>query len=124
MTFFTSINNCYLPKARVLAKSIKKFLPNSTVILILSDKIPQEILLENEPFDEIITIDKLGIPIENLNMWIYKHSVIELCTAVKGQALLNLLEKYDRVVYFDPDIVLFDKLDILDNLLDKYDIIG
>ena len=123
MTFFTSINNCYLPKARVLAKSLKNFMPDSYIILILSDKLPDGIIIENEPFDEIITIEQLGIPVENLNMWIFRHSVIELCTAVKGQALYNLLEKYDKVVYFDPDIVIFDKLDVLENLLDQYDII-
>jgi len=123
MTIFTSANNFYLAKARVLAKSVKKYMPTSIFVLILSDKIPTGFVLENEPFDEVITIDNLGIPVENLNLWIYMHSVVELCTAVKGQALYNLLEKYEKVVYLDPDIVVFDDLHTLDNLLDRYDII-
>jgi hypothetical protein len=123
MTFFTSINNFYLAKARVLAKSVKQYMPDAPFILILSDKIPKEFVLDEEPFDEVITIEELGIPVENLNMWIYIHSVVELCTAVKGQALYNLLDRYDKVVYLDPDIVVFDNFQILDNLLEKYDII-
>jgi hypothetical protein len=123
MTIFTSVNNFYLAKARVLAKSVKKYIPDATFILILSDKIPVGFVQENEPFDEVITIDNLGIPVENLNIWIYMHSVVELCTAVKGQALYNLLEKYEKVIYIDPDIAVFNDLHILDNLLDQYDII-
>jgi len=123
MTFFTSVNNFYLAKARVLAKSVKKYMPNATFILILSDKIPVEFVQEDEPFDEVITIENLGIPVDNLNMWIYMHSVVELCTAVKGQALYNLLNKYDKVVYLDPDIVVYKDLSIIDKLLDEYDII-
>ena len=103
--------------------SVKRFIPDSKIILILADKIPLGFLQEAEPFDEVITIDNLGIPVENLNLWIYMHSVVELCTAVKGQALYNLLEKYEKVVYLDPDIVLFNDLQILTNLLDQYDII-
>ena len=123
MTFFTSINNFYLAKARVLAKSLKYYMPDAPFILILSDKIPDGFILEKEPFDEVITIEELEIPVENLNMWIYMHSVVELCTAVKGQALFNLLERYDKVVYLDPDIVVYNDLCIIDELLEKYDII-
>jgi len=123
MTFFTSINNFYLAKARVLAKSVKKYMPESIFVLILSDKVPERFTVEEEPFDEVITVDKLGIPADNLNMWIFMHSVVELCTAVKGQALYNLLGKHGKVVYLDPDIVVFNDFSILDSLLDKYDII-
>ena len=123
MTIFTSANNFYLAKARVLAKSVKRYIKDVIFILVLSDKIPIGFIREDEPFDEVITIDNLGIPVENLNMWIYTHSVVELCTAVKGQALYNLLEKYEKVVYLDPDIVVFNDLQTLDNLLDQYDII-
>lgn len=124
MHFYSSVNNNYFPKARILAKSIKKHIPNSKFSLILSDKIKDGILLEDEPFDEILTIDQLNIPVDNLPLWIYKHTVVELCTAVKGQALVKFLEEgSDKVIYLDPDIVVFDNLSELDELLDKYDVI-
>ena len=70
MHFYTSININYLPKARILAKSVKKFCPDSKFSLVFSDVMPQEIEPQKEPFDEIITIDNLGLPVSNLNFWI------------------------------------------------------
>lgn len=124
MHFYTSININYLPKARILAKSIKKYCPGSKFSLVFSDVLPDSIEPEKEPFDEIVTILELGLPVENLDLWIYQHTVVELCTAVKGQALLKFLEEgSDKVVYLDPDIAVFDDLDCLNKLMDKYDII-
>lgn len=124
MHFYTSININYLPKARILAKSIKQYLPCSKFSLVFSDVIPDEINYQKEPFDEIITVRELNIPVENLDMWIYQHTVVELCTAVKGQALVKFLEEgSDKVVYLDPDIAIFENLECLNKLLDNHDII-
>lgn len=124
MHFYTSININYLPKARVLANSIKKYCKNSTISLILSDKLPEDINIENEPFDEIINVRELNIPVENLDLWIFKHTVVELCTAVKGQALVNFLERgYEKVIYLDPDIVVYNDLSEIEKLLDENSII-
>lgn len=126
MHFFTSISNNYLPKARVLAKSIRKYRPEDKISVVLCDEPPNELDLSNEPFNELITIENLGIPVKNLNVWIYQHTIVELCTAVKGQALLNFLENgSDSVVYLDPDIVVYDNLEELEGLLqdDGHDVI-
>jgi hypothetical protein len=124
MHFFTSINNNYLPKARVLANSLKKHCSDVRFSLVLCDNIPENFRLENEPFDEVITIDELGVPVKNLKQWIFIHTVVELCTAVKGQSLLKFLDEgSDKVVYLDPDIAVFDNLLELENLLDQYDVI-
>ena len=124
MHFYTSININYLPKARILAKSVKKYCENVRFSLVLIDKIPKEIDIEQEPFDEIITVEQLDISVPNFKLWLYQHTVVELCTAVKGPALVKFLsEGSDKVVYLDPDIVVFDNMDDLEKLLDKYDII-
>lgn len=124
MHFYTSININYLPKARVLAKTIKKYCPDSKFTLVFSDVMPEEIDVAKEPFDEIISVLELGIPVDNIYLWIYEHSVVELCTAVKGQALVNFLESgTDDVVYLDPDIAVFQDLKCLEELLNQYDII-
>ena len=114
MHFYTSININYLPKARVLAKTIKKHCPDSKFTLVFSDVMPEEIDVAKEPFDEIVSVLELGIPVDNIYLWIYEHSVEELCTAVKGQALVNFLESgTDDVVYLDPDIAFFQDLKCL-----------
>lgn len=123
MHFFTSITTNYLPKARVLANSVKKNCENSWFILVICDDLPSKFNLEEEPFDEVWDIESLGLPVENLNMWIFQHTVVELCTAVKGQAMLNMLNKYEKCVYLDPDMVVFDNLKELECLLDNHDVI-
>lgn len=125
MHFFTSIMTNYLPKARVLAHSVKKHCPNSFFTLLVSDKLPSDFCLEKEPFDEVLYIEDLDINVSNLNMWIYQHTVVELCTAVKGPALVKLLKagRSDKVIYLDPDIVVFSSLTELENTLDKSSVV-
>ncbi|MGI0481911.1 hypothetical protein ACN4EE_14140 [Geminocystis sp. CENA526] len=113
---FTSCTNNYLPKARVLGNSLKKFHPNLQFHLILCDRISDKIHLENEPFDSIITIEEL--PISNFKSWIFKHNLVEMCTAVKGLGFLEIFKRYncDNVIYFDPDIAIFYPLnELLEN---------
>ncbi len=124
MHFYTSVNNNYLPKARILAKSVREHCPGARFSLVLSDVLPPEIDPAKEPFDEILTVEQLSIPVEDLQMWIFTHTVVELCTAVKGQALLNFLEQgAEKVVYLDPDIAVFSNLQELDALLESYDVV-
>lgn len=124
MHFYTSININYLPKARVLAKSVKHYCKDAKFSLVFSDRLPDEIQAEQEPFDEIITVQELGIPVKNLDFWIYEHTVVELCTAVKGQALVKFLEEgSEKVVYLDPDTAVFHDLNCLERLMDKHDVI-
>lgn len=124
MHFYTSVNINYLPKARILAKSVKEYCEDAKFSLVFSDVLPEEIDVSKEPFDEILTIEELGIPVEDLNQWIFSHTVVELCTAVKGQALVKFLEEgSQKVVYLDPDIAVFNNLQELEALLDSYDII-
>lgn len=113
-----------MPKARVLAASVKKHCKNARFSLVLADAWPVDLQQDREPFDEIILVEELGIPVSNLSLWIFEHTVVELCTAIKGQALVNFLEKgSDKVVYLDPDIVVYDDLTDLERLLDENDIV-
>lgn len=114
---FTSCNLSYLAKARVLAYSVKKFHPEVRMHLMLSDILPAWLDLEKEPFDSIIT----PVDLETSNAWIFKHSVVELCTAVKPFCFQYILKKYSgaAIFYLDPDIVLFSKIDgLIEMLLD------
>jgi len=115
---FTSVTANYIPKARVLANSVKHFHPDFQFHLVLSDRLPADFDLAQEPFDSILPITELPIP--DLNGWIFKHSLVEMCTGVKGIAFDVIFERFnaDKVFYFDPDIVIFSKLDLL---LDKLD---
>ena len=123
MLIYTSVTCNYIPKARVLAKSVKKFHPDWFFILVLADSIPSGFDLVQEPFDEILTLEQLPLP--NLKSWTYGHTVVELCTAVKGSAAEYFAKKrnHDKIMYLDPDIKVFNSLEPLNKLLDKHDIL-
>ena len=120
---FTSIAANYLPKARVLARSIKRVAPDSQFCLMLVDDAPPNFDLDIEPFDSVLSLSDLGL--ENPQGWAFSHSVVELCTAVKGRAMQHLLNRpqTQRVFYFDPDMVIFDRFAELEQGLSEASIL-
>lgn len=108
---FTCAAVNYLPKVRILCRSIKKYHPEAVVHLALADRQPDWLSAEGEPFDSILAIEDLGIP--NWKAWSFKHSIVELSTAIKPFALKRLLDRpgCETVLYFDPDMVLFSRVD-------------
>ena len=124
MVFFTSITSNYLPKAAVLADSLRKHRPDSTFYLVLCDTVPADLGRFGKTFDRVFLPSDLALPVPDLEQWIFKHTVVELCTAVKGPFLLHALEQLqaDKVVYFDPDIVVLDSLQQLETLIDAHSV--
>ena len=115
---FTSIVANYIPKARVLARSVKQHHPEMVFHLFLSDAVPAGFDLASEPFDFLWTLPDLGL--ENAKQWVFDHSIVEVSTGIKGIALLKLLALSDcqRVLFFDPDIVALHRLD---SILEQFD---
>ncbi len=120
---FTSITSNYLPKARVLAATLKKHNPEFKFHLLLSDELPPEFDIEEEPFDTIINVSELDIP--GMDAWIFKHRIVEMCTAVKGYGFLEIIKRFsaEKVFYFDPDMAVFSSLGQLLNALDLHSIV-
>jgi hypothetical protein len=123
MHVFTSVTANYLPKAAALAHSIKRVHPEATFHLVLSDDRPECPAVTMAAFDSIINIRDL--PIDDLRSWIFRHRLVELCTAVKGTAFQYIAEKFaaERIYYFDPDILVCDRLDGLERALDRHTIL-
>ena len=124
MHFFTSVTTCYIPKARVLAKPLKKHNPDAVMHLVIADDLPGNFDLTKEDFDFVWDIEDF-IEVENIRKWTFIHSVVELCTAVKGAAALHILKQTgaDRIVYLDPDIAVFDSLEPLNRMLDEHSVL-
>jgi len=124
MIVFTSINLNYLPKARILSYTLKKLHPDWKFHLLLSEKKNSVSWVERElsEFDLVYYIEDLSIP--SIQEWISNHSVVELCTAVKGPYLKKLVsEGSGKILYIDPDIAIINSLSELDTLLDDYSIL-
>ena len=123
MHVFTSITANYLPKARVLAASLKRLHPRVVFHLVLADRKPDDFGGPAEPFDAVLTADDLPIP--ERPAWIFKHSVVELCTAVKGLAAVEIRRRFgtENLFYLDPDIAVLGPLDGLEALLARHSIL-
>jgi hypothetical protein len=123
MHVFTSIAANYLPKASALAHSVKRLHPEATFHLVLCDDMPKCGSATMAPFDSIINVRDL--PIANLPSWIFKHRLVELCTAVKGTAFEFIAARHgaERIYYFDPDIVVLNPLDGLEQMLNQHSVL-
>lgn len=123
MHIFTSITSNYIPKARVLARSVKTFVPGAVFHVLLCDIPPPGFDIGREDFDHLILLDDLEI--ENRAAWIFQHNVVELCTAVKALGFLEIFRRFDteKIIFFDPDIVLFSDIQLVDQWLDRYSVV-
>lgn len=121
---FTSFTFGYLGRARVLAESVKRFNPDWRFVALISDLPPAgfEFDPSREPFDHVVWGHELPIP--EVSSWIFKHDLVELCTAVKGPMLELLVERgIEKVIYLDPDIAALAPLDGIVRELDEASIV-
>ena len=120
---FTIAANNYLPKVRVLFESIRRHHPEWSINLLLADKKNNSISYDEHLADNIWELTDLDIP--NLTSWIFGHTIVELATAVKPFMVAKLfsLTGCQKVLYFDPDIVLFSRLDDLVEALNEFNIV-
>lgn len=112
-----------MDRARVLFESINKFHPEWDTFGLITDELKDGFFLsDKEPFKYKIFSSSLKI--ENFRSWIFKHNIVEACTAVKGPFLKQLMSSsYDAVIYLDPDTCLFSKLNDIIQQLNSYSII-
>ena len=122
---FTSISFSYLAKAKVLASSVKRHHPDWRMIVCITDRPPPGLnfsIEKEEFFDEVIWTHDL--PINSINAWLFKHDVVEVCTAVKGVVLRELLRLgAEKVFYLDPDTAVLAPLSPLVRWLDTASIL-
>ncbi|MNZ57264.1 hypothetical protein D3C78_752380 [compost metagenome] len=124
MIITTSICANYLPKAMVLAKSVKRTNPEAHFIVCLLEREIHPAALTCDAFDEIVLAKDLGF--EQFDKFIFKHSIVEASTAVKGQLFVYMLDRYpheNKFVYLDPDIEVYDELVELKAALDEHAIV-
>jgi hypothetical protein len=117
ISVYTSCSLNYLPKARVLAETLAATNPGARLTLCLNDRPPDWFDPAVEPFDRIWLPEDLGYE----PGWIFQHNVMELCTAVKGRALMRLIEEdgdgAGLILYLDPDVVVYNPLSPVDGYL-------
>lgn len=122
---FSSFTFSYLNRARVLFQTLREFHPDWELVALITDAPPEGFDFDpaTEPFDRAVFAEELEVP--DYRGWLFKHDVVEVCTAVKGPFLHKacLAAEADVVVYLDPDIALFESLTPVVELLRTHEIL-
>ncbi len=124
--YFTSVNNAYLAKAAVLAQSLKAHNPDAYFVLSLLDApVPEALEAVGNPFDEVLCVEEILLGGAPDRRWIFQHTVVEACTAVKPSVAKLLLERsgVESVIYLDPDIKVYSRFDQLEELLTEESVV-
>ena len=121
---YSSFTFSYLNRARVLFRTVRTFHPDWELVALITDRPPPGFGFDpaGEPFDRVVWASDLGIP--DFDGWLFKHDVVEVCTAVKGPFIHQACSSgADAVIYLDPDTALFGSLEPLVRLLEEHDIL-
>lgn len=115
---YTSFTFSYLSRALILCRTLKAAHPDWIFWALMVDEPPPGEDFSNSlsEFDHITYAKDLGIA--DFDAWLFKHDIVEACTAVKGRMLQYLFEQgAQKAIYLDPDIAVFHPLiDIVDKL--------
>lgn len=123
MIIFTSICANYLHKARTLAKSVKDNISDAIFIVSLLEK-EMKVQYQHELFDDVVLAKDVWEG--NFERFIFKHTIVEASTSVKGRFFQYLYEKYpdeNKFVYLDPDVYVYSDFVELRDLLETRPIV-
>lgn len=120
---FTIVSKNYLALANVLGDSIKKHNPQIDFYIIVADTEDNIIDFSSQKYK---VISALNLGIKGLTDMAFKYDVTEFCTSIKPNGFSYLMDVlgYEKAIYFDPDILVFNSLQIIfDNDLEHKDIV-
>lgn len=120
---FTICAKNYLSFARTLTDSFLRFHPEAKMFVLLLDKADGYFDPKKEKF-EVVEIEELK-NVKNLKSFIFKYDIIGLNTAIKPFVAEHLFKKYkiEKLIYFDTDILVFDRLQKVVDLLESRNIV-
>jgi hypothetical protein len=122
---FTIVAKNYIGLAKILEKSIYEYNPEIVFYIIVADEPIDNISTENISSNILFAKDILNISDSIWTEMSFKYDLTEFCTAIKPFAFNYLLNEIniEKVIYFDPDILVFSTFSFLFEILDSYSII-
>lgn len=115
---FTICSANYLSAALSLKKSFRQY-NDDPFYIVLTDKSPVD---KNE--NNIVEVDEIGIDQNTFQTLLEEYNIIEFNTAVKPFAFSWFKKTYKpgKMMYLDPDILVFDSMDIIWRSIEENDI--
>ena len=108
----TIVAHNYVPLARILADSFLDHHPEATFYIVVVDRPIDARLLRGERF-QVLPITEIDFSPDTFEPMATMYDVTEFATSVKPFALRQLLRDHECVMYIDPDIKLYQRLDPL-----------
>ncbi|CAH0995223.1 hypothetical protein EMA8858_01343 [Emticicia aquatica] len=122
---FTICSVNYLAQAHTFGDSLKTLNPEFEFVIGLVDKLETKSIDKTKlPCYTLLEVDKINIP--DFEEMCDRYNITELNTAVKPYYFDYFLKnrpEITNIIYFDPDIIIFDKLTHLQDNLEKYNIV-
>jgi hypothetical protein len=113
----SSVN--YYPFGKTLLQSVTVQHADCDLFYLFVDKDVKDIPIES--WFTILSLNELNIP--NLEQMAFAYEITELNTAVKPFLFSLLLNKgYKKIIFLDPDIYVYKRLDDVLNVLDTFSI--
>lgn len=126
---YSSFTFSYLDRARVLFRSLRRHHPDWTLVAVITDAVPPGMAFDpaNEPLDHVLYSQ--AVIADGHDGWLFKHDIVEACTAVKGPFLDQVCSDPaafgdpEAVIYLDPDTCVFSPLDTVTEALARHPIV-
>lgn len=112
---FTIVAKNYIGLAQILEQSIKQYYKNLEFFIVVADELMEDVVY---PDNIIEAKNKIGIPIDLWYNMAFKYDLTEFCTSIKPASFIYFLNKYEKVIYLDPDILFYDSIEAVYKLLD------
>lgn len=120
---FTIVARNYVGLAEALERSIYTYNNDIDFYIVVADE-PSEYMKNKFRGNVLIAKEILDYKEEKWYEMAFKYNLTEFCTSIKPDSVMYFMKKgYEKVIYFDPDILTFSKLNYIWDNLDIYDAI-
>lgn len=117
---FTICAKNYIGLALILEKSLKSHNPDIDFFIFVADELEANY---SYPVNVIMAKSVINV---NEETWInmsFKYNLTEFCTSIKPSCFKHLLSLgYEKICFFDPDILVYDNLNYIYDKLSSYSI--
>lgn len=113
----------YLAKAACLARSLRDSQSRHHFVLCLVERDKSAVQDLETWFPEVILASDIGIP--HFSSFIFRHQVMEACSAVKAQFLLWAMSRFPTerdFLFLDPDVRAYSRFEELEALLPESEV--
>lgn len=121
---FTICSNNFLGQAKTMFQSLQEQHPGIKTFIFLADKPDDRIDYSFfTPAETIVADDRI---VEGFSEMVNRYTIIELNTAIRPFIIQYLSREFPgagKIYYLDPDLYIYDKLEVTDTILAGEDIV-